>query len=151
VEERPWNSSPRALESRPSLKVIEAITTTAGYRQWWTDDCAIGHKAGDGALFRFAGIEVAFRIDRVDARGIEMTCVRNRNYPGWQNPHLAIRALADAAGTYVDLVHDGYLSRQGCYDECVSGWDYDIKSLRTYCETGRSTPHKNAAQRTRSA
>ena len=127
-------------------RVLEAITTTAGHRGWWTSDCQVGARAGDEAVFRFDAIEVVFRIDRVDGRGIEMTCVGERNQPDWLGTHLAIRAVADGAGTYLDLLHDGYGAKSACYDRCTGGWDHYLKSLRAYCETGRGTPHKSMPQ-----
>ena len=127
-------------------KVLEAITTTAGHRGWWSQDCEVGAGAGEEAVFRFDAIEVVFRIDRVDGRGLEMTCVGERNQPDWLGTHLSIRAIEDGAGTYVDLVHDGYPGKGGCYDLCTGGWAHYLKSLRSYCETGRGTPYAGAPQ-----
>ena len=122
-------------------KVIEAITTTAGHRGWWARDCEVGRAAGEEAVFRFDANEVAFRIDRVDRRGIEMTCVREKGQAGWQGTHLTIRAVADGVGTYVDLLHDGWAAKTSFYGICTGGWEHYAKSLRAYCETGRGEPY----------
>jgi methyltransferase (TIGR00027 family) len=127
------------IAARPEA-VVEAITTEAGLRGWWTD-CEVGRAPGEEAVFRFdPPRQVVFRIDRIDARGIEMTCVRNTSQPDWQGTHLALRVVADGAGSYVDLLHDGYPARNVFYEVCVGGWAHHLKSLRLYCETGRGTP-----------
>lgn len=124
----------------PHRTVLQAITTTAGHRGWWVDDCDVGSSAGEQAVYRFGALEVAFRIDRMDARGIEMTCVSSPNFPDWQGTHLAIRAIEDGAGTYVDILHDGYPAKNGVYETCARNWSNYAKSLRSYCETGSGEP-----------
>ena len=78
-------------------RVLDAITTTEGFRAWWVRDCEVGRAAGEEAVFRMADIEVMFRIDRLDARGIEMTCLRSTNFPDWEGSHLTIRAIEDGS------------------------------------------------------
>jgi uncharacterized protein YndB with AHSA1/START domain len=115
-------------------RVIEAVTTTAGLRSWWTD-CDVGRASGEEAVFRFDERRAVFRIDRIDRLGIEMTCVRQEGQPDWQDTHLSIRAIGQEGGTRVDLLHDGYPEKNASYDKCVGGWDHYLKSLRAYCET----------------
>jgi uncharacterized protein YndB with AHSA1/START domain len=126
--------------SAPHKQVLAAITTTAGFRAWWAPDCDVGRAAGEPAVFRFRDIEVVFRIDRLDARGLEMTCVRAASFADWQGTHLAIRAVEDGAGTYVDLLHDGFPAKNPMYDASAAGWEQYANSLRTHCETGRGDP-----------
>jgi hypothetical protein len=83
-------------------------------------------------------------IDRIDRHGIEMTCVDHRNYPEWLDTHLSFRVIPDGEGAYVDLLHDGYRDKNGCYAQCIEGWTHYLKSLRAYCETGRGAPHLTA-------
>jgi uncharacterized protein YndB with AHSA1/START domain len=119
-------------------KVLDAVTTTGGLRAWWTD-CDVG-RAGEEATFRFGGRQVVFRVDRIDAKGIELTCVQQTGQPDWQDTHLSIRAIAEGGGTRVDLLHDGFRERNDFYARCVDGWDHYVRSLRAYCETGRGSP-----------
>ena len=63
--------------------VLTALTTTDGFRHWWTDDAEVGRVIGAAAIFRFGTIEVTFLIDRIDRQGIEMTCVDHENHPEW--------------------------------------------------------------------
>jgi hypothetical protein len=76
-------------------EVLEAITTTAGHRGWWASDCDVGRAVGEHAVYRFDGVEVTLRIDRLDTRGIAMTCISNRKFSDWQGTQLTIRAVPD--------------------------------------------------------
>jgi uncharacterized protein YndB with AHSA1/START domain len=125
-------------------KVLKAITTTAGFRGWWTE-CDVGRSPGESAWFRFGQKEAVFSIDRLDGRGIELIC-RRGDFPEWLDTRLSIRAVEDGNGTYVDLLHDGYPAKNHAYEECVAGWKHFLESLRAYCETGRGDPYTTTAR-----
>ena len=127
------------INAKPA-EVLTALTTTDGFRHWWTDDAEVGRDIGAPAIFRFGTIEVTFLIDRIDRHGIEMTCVDHKNYPEWLDTHLAFRVTPDGEGAYVDMLHDGFRDKNGCYAQCVERWNHYLTSLRAYCETGRGTP-----------
>jgi uncharacterized protein YndB with AHSA1/START domain len=122
-------------------RVVEALTTTDGIRQWLTDDADVGCEIGAPAIFRFGKIEVTFLIDRIDRHAIEMTCVDHKHQSDWLDTHLAFRVVPEGAGAYVDMLHDGYRDKHGCYSQWIEEWTHYLKSLRAYCETGRGTPH----------
>jgi hypothetical protein len=126
--------------------VLTALTTTDGVRRWWTDDADVGRAIGARAIFRFGTTEVTFLIDRIDRQGMEMTCVAHRNYPEWVDTHLAFRVIPDGVGTYVDVLHDGYRDKDGCYSECGERWTHRLESLRAYCEAGHGTPHPETTE-----
>jgi uncharacterized protein YndB with AHSA1/START domain len=121
-------------------RVFDAITTTEGFRAWWVRDCEVGRAAGEEAVFRMADIEVVFRIDRLDARGIEMTCLRSTNFPDWEGSRLSIAAIEDGSGTKVGIRHEGLPARNAAFDATAAGWEQYANSLRLYCETGRGDP-----------
>src|SRR5262245_54794737 len=77
------------VNAKPS-GVLAALTTTDGFRRWWTDDAEVGCDIGAPAIFRFGTSEVTFLIDRIDRQGIEMTCVAHKNYAEWAGhaPHV---------------------------------------------------------------
>src|SRR5262245_9673693 len=127
------------IQANPAV-VVAAVTTSNGFRRWLTHDAEVGRTVGSPAIFRFATSEVTFLIDRIDGLGIEMTCVDHKNCPEWLDTHLAFRVIPDDGCAYVDLLHDGYRDRGGCYSESVERWTRGMSSLRAYCETGRGTP-----------
>lgn len=125
----------------PQHEVLQAITTTQGHRGWWFGDCDVGKAAGEEATYRGDGFEVVFRIERLDERGIEMTCTREKNCSEWRGTRLTIRAFEDGDSTYVDLVHDGWRKRTAFYDVCVEGWQEHFGSIPSYCESGSGAPY----------
>jgi uncharacterized protein YndB with AHSA1/START domain len=126
----------------PAHRIIEALTTEAGYRGWWTDEATYDGKA---ARFPFRNRDgariVTFRVDQADARGVVMTCTAQEDNPDWLGTKLAI----SVEGGHVRLVHSGYPAKNETYERCVQGWAYFVTSLKSYVETGAGTPYKNAA------
>lgn len=131
----------------PVAKVRAAITTTDGHRGWWTPDCEVGARPGAAARFSFAGtMEVRFRIDRLDDRGIAMTCVGETDNPDWLGTQVAIEATPHAGGTRVTLTHSHWTERGKVYEMCVGGWRHFMDSLKAYVETGTGTPYGTKPQ-----
>ncbi len=121
----------------PTHRILEALTTEAGLRGWFTESAAFD---GSQATFTFVRPDITrtstFRVDRCDARGIVMTCTAEQNNPEWRGTQLAI----SVEGSRVRLVHSGYAAKDECYERCVKGWAYFMPSLKSYVETGRGTP-----------
>ena len=125
----------------PTHRIVEALTTEAGYRGWFTDTATFD---GKQATFTFARPEVTrsqtFRVDRSDAGGVEMTCTSERNNPDWLGTTLTIRV----EGGHVRLAHAGYREKNEYFQQCTQGWAYFLASLKGYVETGHGTPWLSA-------
>jgi hypothetical protein len=121
----------------PTHRIVEALTTQAGYRGWFTQSATFD---GTHATFAFVRPEitrkVTFRVDRSDGAGVAMTCTSEENNPAWRGTKLAITVQGDR----VQLVHSGYAAKDDYYEQCVQGWEYFLPSLKSYVETGRGTP-----------
>jgi uncharacterized protein YndB with AHSA1/START domain len=121
----------------PAHRIVEALTTQAGYRGWFTEAARV---EGTCVTFGFPRPEltrtVTFQIDHSDARGIAMTCTAEENNPEWRGTKLAI----SVEGSRVRLVHSGYPAKDECYERCAQAWPYFLASLKSYVETGRGTP-----------
>ncbi len=131
----------------PLATVRTAITTLEGFRGWWTEDTEIDD-ATQEATFRFVKTETmqsTFRIDRIDDRGIAMTCVREINSPDWRGTELVIEVEPAGDGTRVHLVHSGYRTKNETYDMCTKGWAFFLGSLVKYVTTGTGEPFARAA------
>jgi uncharacterized protein YndB with AHSA1/START domain len=131
-------------------KIYEALTTTAGNKGWWTNDCEVGKKVGDQAAFRFnpmggggGTMEVRFRIDTLaPGEAVQWTCIGQENNPDWQNTRVSFRLAAGAGGkTTLDFEHSGFVAKTKTYEACIAGWSHFMQSLKAYVETGTGTPH----------
>src|SRR5262245_17732472 len=130
------------INAKPT-EVLTALTTTDGVRQGWTDDVEMSRDIGAPPIFRFDTIEVTFLIDRIDCHGIEMTCVSHKTRPEWPDTHLAFRVIPDRNGTYVDVLHDGYRDKNGCYADVVRR--HEKCDTATISERGRAQFHRSAS------
>jgi len=131
--------------SAPANRVLEALTTKAGIRGWWTTDVDCDLEARE-ATFRFekqAGVmAVTFRLDAADDKRVAMTCIRETNNADWLGTTLTFSLAPAAGGTRVDLVHAGYPAKNDLYDMCTKGWAFYLGSLKRYLETGKGEPHE---------
>jgi uncharacterized protein YndB with AHSA1/START domain len=126
----------------PLATVHAAITTEAGYRGWWSEDSDYDGKRAEFRFVRKSDTMIAtFRVERVDARGIAMTCVAEQNNPDWRGTTLDIALEPTATGTRVRLVHAGYPDNNECYAQCTKGWQFFLGSLDKYAATGTGSPH----------
>jgi uncharacterized protein YndB with AHSA1/START domain len=128
----------------PAGKVLEAITTTAGHKAWWTTDAEVGKRPGETCYFRFnkegGAMEIGFRIDRQDETGLEWTCTQEKNNPEWKGTRLAMRVMPTHAGTRLELEHTGWQAKTRTYEMCTGGWQHFMNSLKAYLESGVGTP-----------
>ena len=123
----------------PIATLKPAISTLEGFRAWLNVD-AQKDAAGRYDL-PFGPRRVTFALDRVDDRGVVMTCVREENNPDWLGTELTITLTPLADGkTHVALVHTGYPSKNECYERCIGAWDHCRSSLAGYATTGKGRP-----------
>ena len=134
--------------------VYAALTTPAGLRGWWTQDCDISTNVGDTITFRFGNTSKDMRIERLEPnREVGWLCTRAHIAASqltrkneWVGTRMIFRLTPDGAGrTRLDFEHIGLNPDLQCYDLCSNGWQYFMKSLQQLVETGRGTPAEFAA------
>jgi uncharacterized protein YndB with AHSA1/START domain len=130
----------------PLAPALAAVTTEAGFRGWLAQDTDLD---GDRVTFRFSlptvSRTVTLRIDRRDARGIELTCIAHENNPDWVGTRLAIDLAETATGARVHLAHAGYPAKNEVYERCTDAWEHFLGSLARYVTQGRGEPYPKAA------
>jgi uncharacterized protein YndB with AHSA1/START domain len=122
----------------PAARVLAALTTSAGIAAWWTRDNTV---TATEHTYRFSEAGATFRIEQQDARGIALVCTSDHGGMGWLGTRLAFSVESVGAKARVALVHKGFALDSGCYDDCIKGWGYFLKSLKAYLETGTGTPY----------
>ena len=129
--------------------VYAALTTPAGLRGWWTEDCDIAIAVGGTHHFRFARTRKAMRVERLDAdREVRWICTgahiaadRLTHKDEWVGTELVFRLTpVEGARTRVDFEHIGLVPSLECYGLCEDGWTYFMASLGQFVETGFGTP-----------
>lgn len=129
--------------------VYAALTTAAGLRGWWTENCDVDTAVGGQLHFRFGQTRKTLRIDSlVPAREVIWTCTaahiavdRLTDKGEWVGTRLVFRLTPRAGGgTHLDFTHEGLTPALACHDLCRDGWQHFLGSLQQLAETGRGTP-----------
>ena len=141
------------LNASPAA-VYAALTTAAGLRGWWTQDCDISTGIGDTMRFRFGAHRKEMRIARLEpGQAVVWNCVgahidvdRFSRKDEWVGTQIVFSlAPHGTGGTRLDFEHIGLVPALECYDVCNDGWRHYLDSLQRYLDTGTGTPYRPAA------
>ena len=133
-----------------SSATYAALTTIAGLRAWWTQDCEGITDPGSTIHFRFGSVYKDMRVERAEpGREVAWTCTRAcidvptlSRKDEWTGTGIIFRLFDAGPGkTRLDFEHIGLVPSFECYGMCVKGWQYFLGSLQQYLETGNGTPH----------
>jgi uncharacterized protein YndB with AHSA1/START domain len=126
--------------------VFDALTTLEGLAGWWTS-VAGDALAGGELLFSFGpGMYAAMRVDQAErATAVRWSCL-DCHFEDWNGTavHFDLKDVA-TGGTEVRFRHAGLTRRLACFEDCQSGWDHFLASLRVYVETGTGNPNQSEA------
>src|SRR4051812_33212154 len=138
----------------PPAAVYAALTTPAGLHGWWTDDCDVATEAGAELRVRFDATHKEMRIEHLEpGREVRWLCVGAHIAVGklaardeWVGTRLVFRIAAEGDGrSRLEFEHIGLVPEIACYGMCSDAWRHFLGSLQQFVETGRGTPHRNAA------
>lgn len=130
--------------------VYAALTTPAGLRGWWTEDCDVSTELGGTIHFRFGRNYKDLRIEQLEpSREVRWYCTRAHIAAGdltrrdeWVGTDIVFRLTPESEGrARVQFEHIGLVPAFECYELCSGGWQYFLRSLQQFAETGRGTPH----------
>jgi uncharacterized protein YndB with AHSA1/START domain len=137
------------IQARPSV-LYAALTTEAGLRGWWTQDCDVARVPGDTHRMRFGPHHKDLRVEQLQAeRLVHWRCTgalidlpELSRKDEWIGTELVFRLEAQGEGqTRLHFEHPGLVPAIACYEVCAQGWQHFLASLQQYAETGRGMPH----------
>ena len=141
------------INAKPAA-VYAALTTLDGLRSWWTQDCDGNPAAGGTLHFRFGSNAAKdMRVERLaPQQEVRWRCTYADIAVGnlsrrdeWVGTDLIFRLAPQGDGTRLEFEHIGLEPALECYEMCNRGWNYFLKSLRQFAETGYGTPHERVA------
>lgn len=141
------------IKAAPST-VYSALSTQAGLRGWWTEDCDVATEAGGTHRFRFGPHHKDLRIEQLaPGREVRWRCTdahidlpQIRRKDEWVGTEIVFRLHPQGDGlTRLEFEHLGLVPAFECFEVCNEGWRHFMASLQQYAETGRGTPHELAA------
>lgn len=135
----------------PSL-VYEAFTQADKLREWWTNKCEAGSKAGDKNIFYFDEAKAVFTIEKLDpGKEVVWKCVEHdfkyeepiTKTDEWVGTTIRIQLKKNGKlGTDMTFTHEGLVPELQCYSVCEQGWDHFLKtSLKKFLEFGKGQPY----------
>ena len=111
----------------PLDTVCAAVSSVAGLSGWWTTDTSDG----------VAVMRVQDRTSVLE----RWTCLGHSGQPEWEHTTLTFHLTAvNPAVTRLEFTHDGLRPQLDCYGHCSAGWNYLMRSLAAYAETGTGHP-----------
>jgi len=135
-----------------AAKVYAALTTLDGLRGWWTNDVA-GDSGLDGKIrLRFGNSHKEMQVEALAPnREVRWLCTAAHiNHDSltrtdeWVGTRIVFHLSPEGAEhTRVDFEHIGLVPSFECYELCNNGWNYFLKSLHEFVETGKGTPFEN--------
>lgn len=133
-----------AIAATPE-KILPLISTTDGFRAWWTADVDAKPEKGNVNRFRFHGgaVEFPFRVDEISPSRVSWTCVEGPKVPPeWLGTRVAFDLLPAASGG-VDLrfAHTNWREADGNYAMCNTTWGDLMHRLRDAAEGNGRGPY----------
>jgi hypothetical protein len=132
-----------------------ALSSIAGLRAWWTEDCDGDPLPGGTFDVHFGGVEKTMRVAS-PAKDSEVRWVCTAAFidvpslgrkDEWVGTEMIFRLSAVEDGkTRLDFEHIGLAPALECYELCAGGWRQFLGSLRQYVETGTGMPYRTTVQ-----
>jgi uncharacterized protein YndB with AHSA1/START domain len=129
----------------PPAKILPAVTTAAGFRSWWTDDCEAVPRVGSVNIFRFHGgaVEFHFRVDELTDRRLAWTCLAAPKVPEeWVGTRITFElSPAKGGGALLRFGHLGWRSTEGEFPACNTVWGELMHRLKASAEGSPRGPY----------
>jgi uncharacterized protein YndB with AHSA1/START domain len=124
--------------------IYDALTTKKGIEGWWSLNCEINCKPGQESVMTFVKDDRTVVMHFITKEVIEnkklvWLCNDNGN-PVWINSTLSFEITDGQNGKTLTFIHSGFdkqFKGHPAYQMTVDGWNFFMKSLISYCETGK--------------
>ncbi len=133
------------LIDAPVDVVYRAVTEQKGLAGWWTVQALAKPTVGAVADFKFGDrYHTAMRVTGLEPpRKIQWECVEGDEE--WVGTKIVFDLEKQGDQTLVRFAHSDWRQATDFYASCNYNWGYYLKSLKSYCETGKGTPFEYKA------
>lgn len=141
------------IDAAPA-QVRAALTTPAGIRGCWTEDCEVPACVGDRLRVRLDAPRKAFRIERlVPDREVQWLRTGAHIAAGalarrdeWVGTRIVFRLTPLTGGrARLEFEHAGLVPAFECHALCIQGWRDFLESLERFANAGTGTPFRQPA------
>jgi uncharacterized protein YndB with AHSA1/START domain len=130
------------IEATPR-RVWDALTHPDEIGHWWTNDLNAKPEVGTLAEFRFGGwgeVMLRFQVAELDPEKCIRWVHRQSTIPEWAGTSITWHLQPIPNGTHLTFKHEGFATTDEAYQHSCGNWNYYLRSLQSYLETGKGTP-----------
>ena len=129
------------IKTSNATAVYDAITTQEGLGNWWTTAVQAKPEVSSVAVFRFSpdyAREMKILNLRKDKK-VEWECIAGDKE--WLGTKIIFNLEQKNKNTILRFSHLNWKHQTDLFGICNYHWGLYLKSLKTYIETGKGTPH----------
>jgi uncharacterized protein YndB with AHSA1/START domain len=121
--------------------VFDALTKPEGIARWWTDDLSARPEVGSLAEFRFRQGAFVIQLEIAELDQDKQLCwILQKGAPHWAGTSVTWQLEPAHNGTKVVFSHAEFAQVDEPFESTRRIWEYFLKSLKSYLETGKGTP-----------
>ncbi len=126
----------------PASKVYEALTTTKGLSEIWTNELTVNDEIGSINEFRFGRNDLTkMRIEElITNKRVVWYCVDSD--PEWIDTIVSFEIEESGGKSSITLKHLNWRELTPFYRFCNYNWGIFLYSLKMYCEEGEGLPYQ---------
>ncbi|MCW9705665.1 SRPBCC family protein [Fodinibius salsisoli] len=120
--------------------VYQALTSTKGLSETWTQQCNVAEEKGGINVFEFGDESpTKFRIEElITNKKIRWLCIESD--PEWVGTTVTFELEEKNGQTSVTLKQKNWKEMTEFYRWCNYNWGFFLYSLKQYCEEGKGIP-----------
>jgi len=129
------------IKTTDASKVFNAITTMKGLAGWWTTETTATPEVNTIATFKFLpnSYDEMKVIHLEKNKRVEWLCIKGD--PQWIDTKITFNIEPSDDSINLRFSHTGWRKITDFYAVCNFHWGLYLRSLKTYVETGKGTPH----------
>jgi uncharacterized protein YndB with AHSA1/START domain len=122
--------------------VYEALTTSMGIRNWWTDNADLDETIGGNGIFRFHYEHTVETVVEIIQLKKFLICWRvlTSFRPEQEGTIIMFQLHPQKSHIMLHFSQSGFVAEDETYAMMNTGWAYYLVSLKQYVETGKGAP-----------
>jgi uncharacterized protein YndB with AHSA1/START domain len=122
--------------------VVDALTTEAGIKGWWTDTATVPQQVGSTLEMTFPGMPMPFDFELAAAGDGRIEWVSKTFPPPWVGTRVVwqLEDNPEHPGTRINMRHVDWTPDNPMIGMVTVGWGQILANLKGYVETGTPQP-----------
>ena len=131
------------IDAKPEM-IYSALISPHGIHSWFSEKGSIATEVGDAHVFNYLkegqNMSMEMQIEELELnKKVVWRCTKHE-YPIWENTTLTFIIWENGAFEFTHSNFDPDKHDEERYALVVKAWDYFMKNLKQFCETGEAHP-----------